>query len=124
MVFLLDDGFGLDPVQQFGEGRFDVLADIPGHHQEEQVVAGFEQALLGLGDDGENAGALFHLAADFAHFLVVMADAHGADRRVVLAGPAAHHAVVHKHHAHVFGEAGAGFEFLKSFVNIHEDRLG
>ena len=34
-VFLFDDGFGLDAVQQLGKGGFDVLADVTGHHQQE-----------------------------------------------------------------------------------------
>lgn len=34
-VFLFDDGFGLDAVQQLGKGGLDVLADVTGHHQQE-----------------------------------------------------------------------------------------
>ena len=84
-VFLFDDGFGLDAVQQLGKGGLDVLADVTGHHQQEQVVTGLQVPFIGLGHDGEDAGALFHLVTDGVHLGLVMADGDGADRRMVLA---------------------------------------
>jgi hypothetical protein len=40
--FPLGHGLGLDAVQQFGKDRLDVLADITGHDDEQQVVPGLK----------------------------------------------------------------------------------
>ena len=50
-----------------------------------------------------------------------MADGDGADRRMILARPAADNAIVYQHHAHMVGEAGAGLEFLQNLVDVHTD---
>jgi len=40
---------------------------------------------------------------------------------MILARPAADHAIVYQHHAHMIAEAGAGLEFLQNLVDVHTD---
>ena len=84
MNFLLDDGLGLDTVKQFCKSGFNVLAYVARHHKKEQVVTGFEQAFLGLGNDGKNSRLFFHLAADGVHFCGVVGNLHGCNRGMEL----------------------------------------
>ena len=65
--FLFDDPLGLDTVEQFCKGGFNMLAYVASHHQKEQVVARFEQPFFGLGDNGKDSGLFFHFAADGSH---------------------------------------------------------
>lgn len=124
MNFLLDDSLGLDTVKQFCKGGFNVLAYVARHHKKEQIIPRLEKAFFSLGNDGKNSRLFFHLAADGVHFSSVVRNAYRCYRGMIPARPCAHNAIVHQHHAHVVGEAGAGFEFLKSFVNVHKNRLG
>ena len=97
-----------------------LLAQIAGHHEKEQIVAGHEMPFLGFGQNGKNAGATFHFRADGANLFAVGANVYGVNGLVPLAGPCADRAVVNERHAHMFGKAGPRLQFTQRLVDVHK----
>ncbi len=120
-AFLLDDGFGLYPVEKFSENGFDVFADVASDDEKEKIVTGPTLALDGFCEYAEYAGSRFKFAADGVHACPVGGDANRGDGCVVFARPASHDTVMYQNHAHVIGEPGFLFEFRESESDIQVD---
>ena len=83
---VLVHGLGLDPVEELGQGAFDILANVAGNDKKEHVVAWFECSGVDLGHHPEYAGAIFDFGANLFDFDKVRVNGDFGNGRMVGAG--------------------------------------
>ena len=108
-----------DPIEQFRQHRFDVLADVAGHDDMEEVVAGLQGPALCFNDYFKDSLVLQILLAERLNFFMVGVHLEGGHQTLIGARPVADHTVVDQDHSDIVDKLRSLFQFLYRLANVH-----